>query len=89
MMQYAVTAVDISIDSNFEPKIIAIVSDIIHARSLAVNYLKAFAERVKADINVDIKIDEYKLHAGDDFGENGCKLSIQAIEIGVAINVVS
>ena len=89
MIQYAVTAVDISIGSNFEPKIIAIVTDIMHARNIAVAHMKEFAKNLKDEIDVDIQIDEYKLHADDGFGENGCQLSIQGIEIGVALNVVS
>ncbi len=89
MKQYAVTAVDISIGSNFEPKIIAIVNDIEHARYCAICYMKTFAKNLKDEIDVDIQIDEYKLHADDGFGENGCQLSIQEIEIGVAINTVS
>ena len=88
MIQYAVTAVDISIDSNFEPKIVAIVADIMYARNIAITYMKEFAKKLKDEIDVDIQIDEYKLHADDGFGENGCQLNIQEIEIGVAIDVV-
>lgn len=88
MIQYAVTAVDISVGSNFEPKIVAIVADIMHARNIAITYMKEFAKKLKDEIDVDIQIDEYKLHADDGFGENGCQLSIQGIEIGVAIDVV-
>jgi hypothetical protein len=89
MRQYAVTAVDISIGSSFEPKIIAIVADREYARAIAISYMKTFAKNLKDEIDVDIQIDEYKLHADDGFGENGCQLSIQGIEIGVAINVIS
>ena len=88
MKQYAVTAVDISIGSNFEPKIIAIIASREHARNIAINHLRLFAKNLKEAIDVDIQIDEYKLHADDGFGENGYQLSIQEIEIGVAINVV-
>ena len=89
MKQYAVTAVDISIGSNFEPKIIAIVVNRELARYIAISHLQSFAKNLKDEIDVDIQIDEYKLHADDGFGENGCQLSIQEIEIGVAINTVS
>lgn len=88
MKQYAVTAVDISIGSNFEPRIIAIVNDREHAHNIAVSCLKTFAKNLKDEIDVDIQIDEYKLHADDGFGENGYQMSIQEIEINVAIDVI-
>lgn len=89
MKQYAVTAVDISIGSNFEPKIIAIVNDKEHARYCAISYMKTFAKKLKDEIDVDIQIDEYTLHADDGFGENGCQLNIQEIEIDGTIDVIS
>lgn len=89
MKQYAVIAVDISIGSNFEPKIIAIDPNRELARYIAISYLQSFAKNLKNEIDANIQIDEYKLHADDGFGENGCQLSIQEIEIGVAIDVVS
>lgn len=89
MRQYAVIAVDISVGSNFEPKIISIVSTREVARTIAISHLQSFAKNLKEAIDVDIQIDEYKLHADDGFGENGCQLSIQEIELNVEINVIS
>ena len=88
MIQYAVTAVDISIGSNFVPKIIAIVPTREHARYLAIRYMTEFAKKLKDEIDVDIQIDEYEMHADDGFGENGCQLNIQKIDIDDTIDVV-
>lgn len=79
MKKFAVMVTDLSDNSDYKAKIVALVNSNSEAMKAAENYLDYIIKEY-AKIGLTIEADEW-LHASDEYGEHAWQMSIGEIEI--------
>ena len=85
MTKFAVMFVNISDNSNFEPKLVALSHSYCHAQNAAMNYLQREIEEIKKCSGIEIEIDRTGLHASDEYGQVAMQMSIQEIRLDISL----
>lgn len=87
MIKFAVTAVNISEGSDFQPKLVALVDSLFQAKNAAKNYLDREIAEVEDQSGVTMEIDNTGLHAADDAGICAIQMNIQMVAIDICLDV--
>ena len=86
MKKFAVMSTNLSDNSDFKAKLVALADTKSQALTAAENYIQSVSDE-HAEMGVTIEVDEW-LHAADETGGYSWQMSIQEIELDAGMNII-